>query len=520
MSDIKSKLYVISGLLLFSVAILLPNFYGGDLPQWYPFKKIRLGLDLRGGTYIILEVKTEEAVQGHVASLVTNLRSELREKRVGLIRSRQISGTGLEFQLLSESGVEDLKSFIADNYSELQFKEIRFVNEGVGSDSKGQAIVTYELSESEQRELKINSVAKAIETIRSRVDQFGVAEPVIQRTGENRLMIQLPDITNADEVKKTLGSVAKLEFRLVATQDTPASQIISVPDKQGGTLPLEDEVLMSGDAIQRATVEVNPQNNEIQVSLKLNSYGARTFARITGENAGRSLAIVLDGRVQSYPRINERISEGRAQITGGFSREEARQLSVVLNSGALPASLTFEEERTIGASLGADSIQKGVLACAIGMVSVVLFLLLYYKKAGLLAVFCLASCLLFVLAGLGLLGATLTLPGIAGLALTIGMAMDANIIIFERIREEIRSGASIVSAVFHGFERAHVAIFDSNVTSLLIGMVLYYFGTGPIKGFAVTLCIGIISSMFTALYMCRVGFQFFNMNRRDGSLSI
>lgn len=519
MSDTKSRLYVIIGVFLLAIAVLLPNF-NVTLPEWYPFRKIRLGLDLRGGTYIILGVKTEEAVQGHLSSLITNMRSELRDKRVGLLRARQLPQNEIEFQLISETGVEDVKSLVSENYPELVLKNVRFEKEGEEAGSKGQAFVRYSLKESESKELQSNAVLQAIETIRNRVDQFGVAEPVIQRAGEDRLMVQLPDITNVDEVKKTLGSVAKLEFRLVATQETPASQIISVPSKDGGTLPLEDEVLMSGDAVQRATVEVNPQTNEIQVSLKLSSFGARTFARITGENSGRSLAIVLDGKVQSYPRINERISEGRAQITGGFSREEARQLSVVLNSGSLPASLTFEEERTVGASLGADSIEKGVMACLIGTAFVIVFMIVYYKKAGILAVFCLVSNLLLLVAALGFLGATLTLPGIAGIALTIGMAIDSNIIIFERIREEMRSGSSIAQSIIRGFERAHVAIIDSNITSLLTGIVLYYFGTGPIKGFAATLCLGILTTLFTALYVCRTGFGLFKMSRKDGGLSI
>jgi preprotein translocase subunit SecD len=519
MSGINSKVLFILGLLVFAVLVVYPSFNPSGVPEWYPFKKIRLGLDLRGGSYIILGVKTEEAVEGHVSSLATNIRAELREKRIGLLRARQLSDYTLEFQLLSDAGLKDLKDFLKENYPELSHAETR-MHGSSDSDSGGQVLVRYQLNEKDQMELKMNSVVQAIETIRNRVDQFGVAEPVIQRAGENRLMVQLPDITNMDEVKKTLGSVAKLEFRLVATQETPASQVISVPDKEGGTLPLEDEVLMAGDAIQRATVEINPQNNETQVSLKLNSFGAKTFARITGENTGRSLAIVLDGRVQSYPRINERISEGRAQITGGFSSEEARRLAVVLNSGALPASLTFEEERTVGASLGADSIRKGILACSIGMGVVILFMAFYYKKAGLLSIFCLTSNVLFLLAGLGLLGATLTLPGLAGLALTVGMAVDANVIIFERIKEEVRSGASVASAVIHGFERAHVTILDSNITTLLTGVVLYFFGTGPIKGFAVTLCIGILTSMFVALYVSKVGFEFLKMKRKDGSLSI
>lgn len=520
MTTLKKKVLFILALLTLSISILLPNFKSIALPDWYPFGKIRLGLDLRGGTYLILGVKTEEAVNGHLASLVTNIRSELRDKRVGLIRARQINGTSVEFHFISSSNLDEIKLFFKENYPELVYEESRISSESNSSDSKNQPVLVYKLKESEQTDLKMNSVVQAIETIRNRVDQFGVAEPIIQRAGDERLMVQLPDITNADEVKKTLGSVAKLEFRLLATQDTPSSQIISIPDKQGGTLPLEDEILMSGDAVQRASAEVNPQTNEIQVSLKLNSFGAKTFAKITGENVGRSLAIVLDGRVQSYPRINERISEGRAQISGGFSREEARQLSVVLNSGALPASLTFEEERTVGASLGADSIEKGIIACLIGMCIVVVFILFYYKKSGIVAVICLFSNLLFVLAALSLMGATLTLPGLAGIALTVGMAVDANVIIYERIKEEIRSGASVASAITHGFEKAHVTIMDSNLTTLLTGIVLYFFGTGPIKGFAVTLCIGILSSLFVALYVCRVGFDFFNSSIKNNRLSI
>lgn len=515
MSEIRSKAIFIGVLFLFALAVLLPTFLPDYTPESNPFRKIRLGLDLRGGSYLIMGVKTEEAVQGYLASLASNLRAELREKRIGLLRARQLEGYKLELQMVSESSLDELKTYMNENYPELESEEQLEAAPG-----SSQILLTYKLKEMEQLELKRNSVVQAIETIRNRVDQFGVAEPTIQRAGEDRLMVQLPDITNVKEVKTTLGSVAKLEFRLVATQETPPSQTISFPSKDSGMIPLEDEVLMTGDAIQRATVEVNPQNNETQVSLKLNSYGAKTFSRITGENTGRALAIVLDGKVQSYPRINDRISEGRAQISGGFTKEEAKQLSIVLNSGALPATLTFEEERTVGASLGADSIRKGVMACIFGLGVVVVFIAFYYKKAGILAVSCLLFNLLLVLAGLSLLGATLTLPGLAGLALTVGMAVDANVIIFERIKEELRSGSAAIAAITRGFERAHLTIMDSNITTLLTGVVLYLFGTGPIKGFAVTLCIGILTSMFVALYVCKAGFEGFKMTRKDGTPSI
>ncbi|HMO17748.1 MAG TPA: protein translocase subunit SecD [Oligoflexia bacterium] len=523
MSKGLSRGIIIGGLFLFSLAVLFPSFFPEKTPDSYPFSKIRLGLDLRGGSYLIMGVKTEEAITGYLSTLATNLRTELRDKRIGLLRARQVDGYRLELQLISSQAVEDLKTFMQESYPDLRFDEQRSVDPGLAdSSSNSQILVWYSLTERDQLELRRNSVVQAIETIRNRVDQFGVAEPTIQRSGEDRLMVQLPDITNVEDVKKTLGSVAKLEFRLVANKDTPSGRIRSFPTKEGGVLNLEEEVLLTGDAVSKASVEIDPQTNETVVALKFNSYGAKTFERITGDNKDRALAIILDGRIQSYPNIKSRISGGRAQITGGFTKEEARQLQVVLNSGALPATLTFEEERTVGATLGADSIRKGVMACIIGLGIVVLFILVYYKRSGVLAVGCLVLNILLLLAGLSLLGATLTLPGLAGLALTVGMAVDANVIIFERIKEELRSGSSTISAITHGFERAHLTILDSNLTTLLTGIVLYLFGTGPIKGFAVTLSIGIVSSMFVALYVCRAGFEVISALRkgRDGALSI
>lgn len=512
MFSLKSHGIFLSLLTVFLLAVLFPTFYPEKVPAGYPFKKMKLGLDLRGGSYLILGVKTDEALKSHLASLATNLRGELREKKLGILRARQIGLNQIQIQLASVNSIASVKDYLKLNYHELELER-----EGLTPDDP---TLVYKISSIAEKEYQKNAVTQAIETIRNRVDQFGVAEPTIQKSGEDRLMVQLPEITNIEEVKKTLGSVAKLDFRLVANESTPASATITLPSKAGGNVTLEDEVLMSGDAIENAQVDVDPRTNEIEVSLKLNSFGAQTFGRITSENQGRNLAIVLDGRVQSYPRINEPIREGRAVINGGFTKAEAKQLSIVLRSGALPAPLTFEEERTVGATLGADSIKKGVNASLLGSAVVLIFMIFYYKKSGILAVACLILNILILLASLSLLGATLTLPGIAGLALTVGMAVDANVIIYERIREELRSGASISSAVSSGFERAFVTIVDSNVTTLLTGIVLILFGTGPIKGFAVTLCIGILSSMFCALYANKLGFETFELRNSKGKLSI
>ena len=512
MKMINKNLLFIVVVVLFCLAVLFPTFFPEHAPSQYPFKKMRLGLDLKGGSYLILGVKTDEAVKSYLSSLSTNMRAELKEKKLGVLRTKQLGLDQIQIQLISNTQIDAVKEFLKSNYKELSLDKESLDQQNV--------FLVYKMNDTSIREYQKNAVTQAIETIRNRVDQFGVAEPTIQRSGEDRLMVQLPEITNVEEVKKTLGSVAKLDFRLVANEKTPASSTITLPSKAGGTVTLEDEILMSGDAIENAQVEINPQTNEVEVSLKLNSFGAQTFSRITSENKDRFLAIILDGRVQSYPRINEPIRDGRAVINGGFTKLEAKQLSIVLRSGSLPAPLTFEEERTVGASLGADSIKKGVNASLIGSLLVIIFMIFYYKKSGVLAVSCLILNVLILLTCLTLLGATLTLPGIAGLALTVGMAVDANVIIYERIKEELRSGASISGAIYSGFERAFVTIVDSNLTTLLTGLVLILFGTGPIKGFAVTLSIGILTSMFCALYACKQGIQSFNLKNSKGNFSI
>ncbi len=508
----KNKIIFVSVLVLVGLGIMFPTLFPQQTPEHYPFGKIKLGLDLRGGSYLILGVKTDEAVKSSLTTSAIGIRSELRDRKVGLLRTKSVGSEQIEITLLSASGVDEVKEFMSSDYPDFNFQE--------DVSSGEEVVLRYGISEKVQNDIKRNSVQQAIETIRNRVDQYGVAEPTIQRSGDDRLMVQLPEITNIEEVKKTLGSVAKLEFRIVADEKSANKKVISLPLKAGGTLSLEDEVVMTGDAIENANVEINPQTNEVQVSLKLNSQGKKTFSEITSSNIQRSLAIILDGRVQSFPNIREPINDGRAQISGNFTKQEGKNLSIVLKSGALPAPLTFEEERTVGASLGADSIQKGVQACLIGSLIVALFMIGYYKKSGMLSVFCLVLNLIFLLSLLSLLGGTLTLPGLAGFALTVGMAVDANVIIYERIKEELRSGATISTAISAGFDRARVTIIDSNLTTLLTGVVLYLFGTGPIKGFAVTLSLGILTSMFCALYVCKLGFDVLSLSRKDKSLSI
>lgn len=512
----RNKVIFLIAVIVLSFGILAPTIFGKDaMPERYPFKAMRLGLDLRGGSYLVLGVETEKAIESQLRAIGSSVRAELRREKVRSLRFRVIGTREIEFSLLGDASFEQLVAYIGKDFPELAQADVKRGGERVTA--------RYRITDVKAKELEGSAVQQAIETIRNRVDQYGVSEPVIQRVGEKRIMVQLPDVTNLDFVKKTIGSVAQLEFRLVPNQAALDSGTVDTAKKKnrdGSFTTVEDEILMTGDAIQTANVDVNPQSNEISVSLRFKSSGAKLFERITGDNVGRQLAIVLDGVVQSAPVIRDKIGGGFANISGQFTTEEAHQLAIVLRSGALPAPLTFEEERTVGASLGADSISKGVNSMLIGCGIVMLFVVFYYRKAGALAVVCLGLNLLFLLTLLSLLGATLTLPGLAGLALTIGMAVDANIIIYERIKDELKNGVSPNMAALAGFDRAHWTILDSNITTFITGLILYGFGTGPIKGFAVTLCLGILTTVFCALFVSKLGFDVLKLKKSDGALSI
>jgi preprotein translocase subunit SecD len=501
------RLSFLGAITLIAVALLLPTFFRKELPDFWPGKPIRLGLDLRGGSYFILKVEVEEAVKGHLTTVASSLRNEMRKEKVGVLRAKPVGSRSMEVQLMTSTGAEQV-----DGYLRRVEPGLRRV--GSSGDNK----MTYEISEQRALEIQKEAVEQAIEVVRRRVDQYGVAEPTIQRSGEDRILVQLPDVTDLDVVKSTIGKLAKLEFRLV--DEGSSRGYVERRMKSGGTLRLEDQVLITGREVKAARIEIDPQTNEMSVSLEFNPTGTELFGRITADNVGKRLAIILDDVVYSDPVIRERISGGRASISGGFSKQEAHQLAVVLRSGALPAPLTFVEQRIVGASLGADSIRSGLVATAVGALLVVVFMVAYYRKAGGQAIICLALNLLFLLTILSIFGATLTLPGIGGLALTIGMAVDANIIIFERIREELRDGAGIRAAIDAGFEKAHWTILDANLTTLLTGIILYSFGSGPVRGFAVTLSIGIFTTIFAALFISRLLFEILNTTDRQGRLSI
>jgi protein-export membrane protein SecD len=371
-----------------------------------------------------------------------------------------------------------------------------------------------------------DAVDRALEIIRNRVDKFGVSEPVIQRQGKDRIVVQLPGLKDPQRAKKLIGSTALLEFKLVDNERLDEAEAGKVPkgyeileDDEGKKYLVKKEPELTGASLVNAWVDTSQTGIMAQtvVSLEFDKKGARKFARVTGAHVGEQLAIVLDGKVKSAPVIRSRIDGGRAQIEGNFSLEEARDLKIILRAGALPAPVKIIEERTVGPSLGHDSIRKGIMASIIGFILVVLFMSIYYQLSGIIANVALVGCLIMLLGGLAGFKGTLTLPGIAGIILTMGMALDSNILIFERIREELRAGRTVKAAIDGGYKKAFWTVFDSHVTTLITGLILFTFGTGPIKGFAVTLSLGVSISLFTALVITRL---IFDLRKEYQTLSI
>ncbi len=503
----------------------LPAFWSDFLPS----DKIHLGLDLRGGSHLVLEVKVDKAIENNLDRLKGDLTNVLRERGISGVSVEKVAGAQLEVKVPTAS-VERVRGMLKG-----EFQSLTVIN----TQTAGNATSFYlGLSKEELRTLHDYAVDQSLETIRNRVDQFGVSEPIIQRQGQQDILIQLPGIQDPDRAKEIIGKTALLEFKLVdeTVNVEEAVRIGAPPGREilyghadrgesgisAGQIPyvLESRTLMTGEYITDARVRPSQQLQGPYVELILNSSGARLFEQITAANVKRRLAIVLDNRVYSAPVIQERIGGGRASITGSFSIQEARDLAIVLRAGALPAPVEIVEERTVGPSLGQDSIQQGITSFIVGGALVIVFMIAYYKGAGLVANAALVFNILFMLAILAGFQAVLTLPGIAGIVLTIGMAVDANVLINERIREEVRAGRAPRSAVEAGYQNALPAILDTNITTFLSGVILFQFGTGPIKGFAVTLCIGILTTVITAVYLTRIYYDYRMSARRLERISI
>jgi preprotein translocase subunit SecD len=497
-----------------------------------PKEKINLGLDLQGGMHLVLQVHTEDALRAETDSDLARLLDVAKEKGVSGLQARRTGDS--QFTVAAPS--PDARSTVSDLAS-------RYLGRWDVS-SQGEALV-FTLKKTAVNEVENSAVNQAVQTINNRVDQFGVAEHEIRPTATgHRIVVELPGVDDPERVRRLIKSTAFLEFRVVRFPKGGGgvSSREEILANYGGQLP-EDLEILEGDRLdadknvigksyyaleKRRTVTGRDLSNakpaqgqfgQSIVEFTLKPSGADAFAELTGKNVGSGLAIVLDGRVVSAPVSNSRISD-RGQIEGSFTQQQAQDLATVLRSGALPASITYLEERTVGPSLGRDSIEDGLRAGILGTSLVVLAMLLYYHLSGVNAVMALVLNVIILFGGLGVFHSTLTLPGIAGVILTIGMAVDANVLVFERIREELRAGRTVRSAIDLGFERAFTSIIDTHVTTLISALFLFQFGTGPIKGFAVTLTIGLIASIFTAVFVSRWLFDLVLSRRRVQRLSI
>jgi len=509
----------VAAAVLWAILCLVPN-WTKDLPEWWkavlPSRPLNLGLDLQGGIHMVLSVDADKAVQNSVDLLADQIQAELREKEIATRGWKRDGLSDLVFELVSRQKSDALEEFLASSYPNL---------ERVSGDGQH---YRYRLVVAEADGIRQLAIEQALETIRNRVDEFGVSEPTIQRTSANGILVQLPGVQDPERAKRLIGRTAQLQFRLVAAEGNgPGTEVLSGVEvdpvtgrPSAVTYRVDPGVIMTGDVVADARHRPGQFGESAYVAMTFDARGARIFERVTGENVGRRLAIVLDGKVQSAPVIRERIGGGRAVITGSFTLDEARDLAIVLRAGALPAPVNIAEERTVGPSLGRDSIDAGLRSFKIGAVLVVASMLIYYRLAGLVANLGLLVNLVLLMGILTGFQATLTLPGIAGIVLTMGMAVDANVLINERIREELKAGQSARSALEAGYKHALPAILDSNITTLLAGLVLFQFGSGPVKGFALTLSIGIATTIFGAVFASRVFHEFFVPRQAGGRMSI
>jgi preprotein translocase subunit SecD len=509
----KWKIWSIAATLLAGLWLAMPNFLPPSvlnaIPDALPKSELNLGLDLRGGSHLMLEATTDDVLKARLESLEDTVRSELRQAEGGAIAFRDLS-QGKDRLTLTISNEADLDRALSTLRKLAQpagglgaVRDLELSNTGPR--------ITLVATEAGVAQAVDSAMAQAVEVIRRRIDELGTREPNIVRQGASRIVVQVPGLQDPAALKALIGKTAKLEFKLVDVdadpemlaegRAPPGSQIL--PALEGGTLAVKRRAIISGDQLKDSQVTTD-QNNQPAVSFSFDSTGGRRFAQATQANVGRPFAIILDGVVISAPRINEPILGGSGIISGSYTIATANELAILLRSGKLPVELKVIEERTVGPDLGADSIRAGAIASVLATVLVAVFMLITYGRFGWYSVIALFLNAVLVLGVMSGIGATLTLPGIAGFVLTIGAAVDANVLINERIREELRKGRAVIGAVETGYREASRTIFDANVTNVIAAAIMFAFGSGPIKGFAVVLTIGIITSVFTAVTVTRL----------------
>jgi protein-export membrane protein SecD len=524
---------VVLSLLFIGFLFTLPNFLPANvrasLPRWLPASTINLGLDLQGGSYLLLEVDMPGVVTERLETLRADLRAQLRRERINFT-GLDLSGNGVSLRISNPQQIDAARTILRTiaqppaTLLGLGTTEYMITDPGDGS-------FTLTMTEPYQRQMQTQIVGQSIEVVRRRIDELGTREPTIQQQGTERILVQVPGLRDPEELKRILSTTAKMSFRLVDTNGNvqqavqgrvPADDELLYEEGPAGPQPylVQRRVMVSGDRLRNASGGFDQRTGQPVVNFTFDTRGATEFGNVTKVNVGRPFAIVLDNKVISAPVIREPILGGQGQISGNFTLQTANDLAVLLNAGALPAKLTVIEERTVGAELGADSVEAGKLASMGGLAAVVVFMVATYGLFGFFAAVALAVNMLLLVAILTALQATLTLPGIAGMVLTMGMAVDANVLIYERIREEMTAGKSIMASIDSGFRRALATITDTNMTHVLAAAILYAIGTGPIRGFAVTLGLGVITSYFTAVMVTRLMVATWVHRRRPKTLTL
>jgi preprotein translocase subunit SecD len=487
----------------------LPSWWKGLLPK----DKIHLGLDLQGGTHLVLEVDTQKAVEGTLDIVATDLEDTLNGKNLRFKRIARTGSDKVSLVLYEKGTAETVQKLLKDKYPGYE--------QSPAHDDGGFVALELRINDKDAQDRKDKAVQQALETIRNRIDQFGVSEPTIQREGINHIVVQLPGIKDPQRAIDLIGKTARLEFKMVREDLSPSSGTVPedaellkerIVDQTTGAVNevpyvLQKKSLITGDLLTDAQVRIDSQFNQPYVAIEFNSLGAKLFDQATAANVGKRFAIVLDNNIYSAPVIRERISGGSAQISGSFTEKTAADLAIILRAGALPAPVKIIQNVTVGPSLGQDSINKGLYAGLIGVLLVVVFMTIYYKLSGLVANWGMVLNVVYLMGALAALGATLTLPGIAAIVLLIGMSVDSNVLIFERIREELKLGKAPKAALDAGYDKAFMTIMDSHITTLITAAVLFQFGTGPVKGFAVSLSLGVIINLFTSLIGTKVIFD-------------
>ncbi len=510
---------------LFSVLYAAPNFLPvnvfSSLPAWLPGKTVNLGLDLQGGAHLLFKVETDAVLKERMENVIAEMRATLRKARLRYGGLGVKDGKALVTLKDADKG-DDFKALIREIDSRLIVDEYSPANFALS------------LSDLDLKAEVDSAVSQSIEVIRRRIDEDGTKEPIIQRQGLDRILVQVPGAEDTEEVKRKVGKTAKMTFQMVdlnhslsealAGRVPPGSVLLPSIEENDKGEPrqmylVEKRVRVSGEHLTNASSAFD-QNNRPAVNFQFDAVGGKKFGKVTSENIQKPFAIVLDNKVISAPTIQSPITGGTGIITGQFTVEQTNELSLLLRAGALPAPLSILEERSVGPGLGQDSIDAGAIACIIGMILVVLYMFASYGLFGLMANLALLFNIALIIAALSTLQATLTLPGIAGIVLTIGMAVDANVLIFERIREEVKAGLKASAAIESGYQRALTTIIDSNLTTLIAAVLLFAFGAGPIKGFAVTLSIGILTSMFTAIMVTRYFVVIWYTSRKPKTLPL